>query len=46
MSDPELLRAMRGAIDAAKANGIFVGGRVDTPSYSVAYNGAGYLITC
>ncbi len=46
MSDPELLRAMRGAVDAAKANGIFAGGRAETPSYSVAYNGTGYLITC
>ena len=46
MADPELLRAMQAAVAVAKANGIFLGGRADTPSYSVAYNGTGYRITC
>ena len=46
MSDPELLRAMRAAVTAARTNGSFAGGRVDTPTYSVAFNGVGYLVTC
>jgi hypothetical protein len=44
--DPELLHAMRAAVTVAKANGIFLGGRADTASYSAAFNGAGFLVTC
>ena len=46
MSDQELLDAMRAAVVVAKVNGVFQGGRVNTPSYSVAFNGTGYLVTC
>jgi hypothetical protein len=44
MIDPELLHAMRGAVAGCK--GCFSSGRVVTPTYSVAFNGTGFLVTC
>ena len=38
----ELLHVMRGAVAVARDQRCFPSGRVDTPTYSVAFNGTGY----